>query len=194
MPNDRPAEARHDPARDRTHDRELARRLASKVKLLVLDVDGVLTDGGLYYDAEGRIMKRFDVQDGLGMKMAQEAGLKLAVITGLDSPAVSARIRELGVTDYHFGHTHKPPLLESIRVKHGLEFAQMAYLGDDWVDVSVMRMVGLPLAVANAQPEVKRLAAWVTGRGGGHGAVREAIAFILEARGLLEAQWRRWGG
>lgn len=194
MPVERAPEPPMDQGRDRIHDRESARKLASRVKLLVLDVDGVLTDGGLYYDADGRVMKRFNVQDGLGVKMAQEAGLKLAVITGLDSPAVSARMRELGVADYHFGHTHKPPLLESIRVKHGLEFDQMAYLGDDWVDVSVMRMVGLPMAVANAQPEVRRLAAWVTERRGGDGAAREAIAFILEARGLLEAQWRRWGG
>lgn len=178
----------------RPHDRALARRLAVPVKVLVLDVDGVLTDGGLYYDAEGRVLKRFDVQDGLGVKMAQAAGLKIAVITGLDNPAVSSRIRELGIVDYYPGHTDKSPILESIRAKYGLKLDQMAYLGDDWVDVAVMRLVGFPVAVANAQPEVKGLAAWVTERSGGHGAAREAITFILEAQGLLEAQWRRWRG
>ncbi len=168
--------------------------LAAKVEMLVLDVDGVLTDGGLYYDASGQVMKRFHVQDGLGVKMAQEAGLKLAVISGLDSPAVARRVSELGIEDYHGGHTDKPPLLDSIRGKHGLEYAQMAYLGDDWVDVAVMKLVGLPLAVANARPEILDLAAWVTERPGGHGAARDAIDFILQARGLSEALWKRWGG
>lgn len=175
-------------------DEARARELAAKVQMLVLDVDGVLTDGGLYYDATGQIMKRFNVQDGLGVKLAQEAGLKLAVITGLNSQAVAKRVTELGIKDYHPGHTDKQPLLTAIRDKHGLDFSQMAYLGDDWVDVSAMKLVGLPMAVPNARKEILKLAAWVTERPGGHGAARDAIDFILEARGLSEALWKRWGG
>jgi 3-deoxy-D-manno-octulosonate 8-phosphate phosphatase (KDO 8-P phosphatase) len=162
------------------------------VRLLVLDVDGVLTDGGLYYDAEGNVSKRFNVQDGLGIKVAQAAGLEIAVITGLDSKAVAARVRELGVEEYHAGHLAKAPLLEGMCRARGLEWAQVAYLGDDWVDAGPMGLVGLPLAVANAQPEILDMAAWVSTRPGGHGAVREAISFILDARGDLDAQWALW--
>lgn len=175
-------------------DEARARQLAARVELLILDVDGVLTDGGLYYDASGQVMKRFHVQDGLGVKMAQEAGLKLAVISGLDSPAVARRVAELGIEEYHAGHTDKPPLLEKIRNKNGLEYERMAFLGDDWVDAAAMKLVGLPMAVANARNEILRLAAWVSERPGGHGAARDAIDFILKARGLTDKLWKRWGG
>ena len=127
-----------------------ARERAARIKLLVLDVDGVLTDGGLYYGPEGMALKRFDVQDGLGIKLAQAAGLVVAVISGLDSPAVAARMRELGVDDYHAGHRDKIPLLEDICARHGLGLEQAAFLGDDWVDAGALSRVGLPMAVANA--------------------------------------------
>ncbi len=169
-----------------------ARERAALVRLLVLDVDGVLTDGGLYYDAEGNVSKRFNVQDGLGIKVAQAAGLEIAVITGLESKAVEKRVRELGVEEYHAGHLAKAPLLEGMRRARGLEWSQLAYLGDDWVDAGPLGLVGLPMAVANAQPEILDLAAWVSVRPGGHGAVREAVRFILDARGDLEAQWALW--
>lgn len=169
-----------------------ARELARRIRLLVLDVDGVLTDGGLYYGPDGAIVKRFNVQDGLGVKLAQAAGLMVAVITGLDSPAVERRVRELGITDYHPGHVAKVPLLQGLCDKYGLTMAEVAYLGDDWVDASPLVRVGLPMAVANAQPEVLALAAWVSTRPGGQGAVREAVRFILEARGRLEALWLEW--
>lgn len=169
-----------------------ARERAARVRALVLDVDGVLTDGGLYYGPDGSIAKRFNVQDGLGVKLAQAAGLVVAVITGLDSPAVECRVRELGITDYYPGHVAKVPLLEGFCAKRGLAMEELAYLGDDWVDASPLARVGLPMAVANAQPEVLALAAWVSTRPGGQGAVREAVRFILEARGGLEALWLEW--
>ena len=167
--------------------------LAKTVKLLILDVDGVLTDGGLYYDSEGRIMKRFNVQDGLGIKLAQQAGLEVAVITGLSSQAVEKRVRELGVEEYFAGNHKKVPLVDDILRRKGLRYDEVAYLGDDWVDAGVMRRARLPMAVANAQPEIKGLAAWVCQERGGHGAVREAIAFILRAQGKLDDLWREWG-
>lgn len=165
---------------------------ARDVRLLVLDVDGVLTDGGLFYDAEGRILKRFNVQDGLGIKLAQAAGLELAVITGLDSPAVAHRVKELGIDEYHAGHLVKVDLLRAICGRKGLPLERTAYLGDDWVDAAPMRVVGLPMAVANAQPEILGLAAWISRAPGGQGAVREAIRFLLEAQGTLEGLWRTW--
>ncbi len=169
-----------------------AEQLARDVKLVVLDVDGVLTDGGLYYDQSGCIMKRFHVQDGLGIKMAAQAGLEFAVITGLDSPAVRRRVTELGIGHYHPGHHRKAPILRSIAEKTGISPQQMAYVGDDWVDAAPMSMVGLPLAVANARPEILKLAVWTTRANGGQGAVREAIDFILRAQGKLDLLWQDW--
>jgi 3-deoxy-D-manno-octulosonate 8-phosphate phosphatase (KDO 8-P phosphatase) len=165
---------------------------AMKIRLLVLDVDGVLTDGGLYYDLQDQVMKRFDVQDGLGIKIAQQAGIIVAVITGLVSKAVETRIRDLGITDYYAGYRDKGDCLEEIRQRHGLDWSHIAYLGDDWVDLSVMGMVGLPLAVANAQPEVKGIASYVTLARGGQGAVREVIRHLLMAQGKYEAVLSAW--
>ena len=167
---------------------------AARITMLVLDVDGVLTDGGLYYDDQGRISKRFHVQDGLGIKLAQAAGIEIAVISGLDSEAVRNRVTELGVTEYHAGHLKKIPLLEKLCQKRKVSFKNVAYLGDDWVDAGVMQKVGLPMAVANAQPEILDLAAWVATRQGGRGAVREAIRFLLTCQGKLDEQWQRWQG
>uniref|UniRef100_I2Q1T7 3-deoxy-D-manno-octulosonate 8-phosphate phosphatase, YrbI family n=1 Tax=Desulfovibrio sp. U5L TaxID=596152 RepID=I2Q1T7_9BACT len=168
---------------------ELAATRARDVALLVLDVDGVLTDGGLYVDAHGGIAKRFHAHDGLGIKAAQMVGLQVAVISGLDSPAVAARIKELGIGEYHPGHHHKVPILTGILARLGLSPGQAAYLGDDWVDAGPMGLVGLPMAVADAQPEITDLALWVASRPGGHGAVREAIRFLLQASGRLDAAY-----
>lgn len=171
---------------------DLAQDFARSISLLVLDVDGVMTDGGLYYDDEGRVTKRFNVQDGLGIKLAQAAGITVAVITGLTSGAVEARIRSLGIQDYHAGFLHKSECIDGIRRKHNLEWSQVAYLGDDWVDFGPLKLVGLPMAVANAQPEVKALARYVTTANGGHGAVREAIRFLLAEQGLLDRMLESW--
>ncbi len=169
-----------------------AEERARRVRLLILDVDGVLTDGGLYVDAQGHVSKRFNVQDGLGIKMAQTAGLEFAIITGLDSPAVAARAKELGITEYHPGRVKKAPIIREICRSRELDLSQLAYLGDDWVDAAPLRMVGLPMAVANAQPEIKELAVWTSQAAGGHGAAREAIRFILTAQGAYEPLWRQW--
>jgi len=166
--------------------------LGNSVKLLILDVDGVLTDGGLYYDHEGHVTKRFNVQDGLGIKIAQSFGLDIAVITGLTHGAVEKRVRELGITEYHAGHVDKVPLMDAIRGRLGLERSEVAYLGDDWVDAGVMGAVGFPMAVANAQPEILALAKWISQRTGGQGAVREAVMFLLRCRGQFDAAWEKW--
>ncbi|MEJ5243126.1 MAG: HAD hydrolase family protein [Desulfomicrobiaceae bacterium] len=165
---------------------------ARKVRLLVLDVDGVLTDGGLYYDAHGHIQKRFHVHDGLGIKMALHGGLQIAVITGLDSAAVRARVTELGIPHYYPGFHRKMDSLARILADEGLEPEQAAYLGDDLVDLAPMRTVGLPLAVPNARPEVLTQALWVTPHSGGHGAVRDAVELILRAQGNWESICAHW--
>lgn len=162
------------------------------IKLLIMDVDGVLTDGGLYYDSMGRIMKRFNVQDGLGIKLAQAAGLKLAVMSGLSSTAVQYRARELGIKHCFHGFTDKTPLIGQLARDENISLEEMAYLGDDWVDAAPMLMVGLPMAVINAQPEIIRIAKWISRARGGQGAVREAIVHILTSQGKLKEQWEKW--
>ena len=170
-----------------TRNQKVALLRARNIALLVLDVDGVMTDGGIYIDAAGGVAKRFHVHDGLGIKVAQAAGLEVAVISGLESAAVAARIRELGITEYHPGLHHKVPVLRDILKRKRLSPGQAAYLGDDWVDAGPMKYVGLPMAVANAQPEILDLALWVSRFDGGHGAVREAIRFLLAAKNQLDS-------
>jgi 3-deoxy-D-manno-octulosonate 8-phosphate phosphatase (KDO 8-P phosphatase) len=169
-----------------------AEELAKKVTMLICDVDGVFTDGGLYYDESGRVSKRFDVQDGFGVKLAQRMGIEVAVITGLESEAVRLRILELGIREYHAGHRKKRIVLDDICQRNNLQYSDLAYLGDDWVDAEALSLVRLPMAVANAQEEIKSLAVWVSDYPGGKGAVRDALRFILQAQGSLEQAWKLW--
>lgn len=164
--------------------RARALRAARAVKLLVLDVDGVLTDGHMVYDQDGRVSKKFHAQDGLGIKVAQANGLRIGVVSGLDSPAVRARVEELQISDYHPGHRHKVAPVLQMCDKHGLSPMQVAFLGDDWVDAAVMSQVGLPMTVPLAQPETSRIAMWTATAQGGYGAVREAIRFIMSAQNI----------
>lgn len=168
--------------------------LARQIRLVVMDCDGVLTDGGLWYDEDGRITKRFDVQDGLGIKAGQQAGLDFAVISGLDHAGVARRVKELGIKHYFAGHVQKLPILKELCAELGIGMDQIAYMGDDWVDILPMRHVGLPLAVPDAQPEVREIAAWISAAPGGRGAVREAVMMILKAKGLHALAMRNWSG
>ena len=173
---------------------DAVRALAAKIRLLVLDVDGVLTDGGLYYDATGLVMKRFAVLDGIGVRLAKSVGIEVAVISGMDSPCVVKRLELLGISEYHGGYDNKATVLDGIRQKMGLDWEEIAYLGDDWVDLAPMLRVGLPVAVANAMPDVKEVARYVTRQSGGQGAVRELVDVLLMAQGLrdkLLEQWKR---
>ncbi|MDC0335950.1 HAD-IIIA family hydrolase [Pseudodesulfovibrio sp.] len=171
-----------------------ARELAKNIKLLVLDVDGVLTDGGLYFGDDGIAMKRFNVQDGFGIKLAQAVGIEIGVITGLDQKPVTTRVEELGIKHYYPGKHKKVPLFEDMCSKVGIEPSEAAFMGDDWIDLGVMERAGLALSVPNGMPEVIAAADWVSTRSGGHGAVREAIGFILEAQGLLDKAMKQWAG
>jgi 3-deoxy-D-manno-octulosonate 8-phosphate phosphatase (KDO 8-P phosphatase) len=169
---------------------------ARGVRLLVLDVDGVLTDGGVYLGADGagnRIeLKRFGITDGLGVRLLQESGVEVAIVTGRESAAVRIRAAELGIDECHQDHTAKLGVVEELRARRGLDWAEVACLADDLADLPVLRRAGLPCAVANAVDEVRAAAAWVSTRRGGEGAVRELAEALLDARGERAAAVDRW--
>jgi 3-deoxy-D-manno-octulosonate 8-phosphate phosphatase (KDO 8-P phosphatase) len=155
---------------------------ASRIRLLVLDVDGVLTDGGLVFTASGEETKRFHVHDGLALVAARKAGLQVAVLSSRASAAVTRRMAELGVGEVHQGVADKGAALDALRERLGLGPGEVAVMGDDLPDLAAMGRAGMALAPANAVAEVKRAAHWVARRKGGEGAVREAIEMLLKAR------------
>jgi len=152
----------------------------AKIKILALDVDGVLTDGTLVINADGSETKFFNSLDGHGIKMWQRAGLKIAIISGRASPPTERRAEQLKI-EYVFQDCHdKLPVVEQLLEQIGLLPENMAFIGDDLTDIPVMRYVGFAVAVANAVDEVKQCADYITTREGGSGAVREAIEYILK--------------
>ena len=160
----------------------LQRRLRS-IQLLVLDVDGVLTDGSLWLDAEGNLSKRFDVRDGLGIRLLQQEGLHIAFLSGGLGGATEARARQLGVTHCFVGIKNKPSALSTLQNKLGVNAAQTAFVGDDLNDLAVRPIVGLLFSPADACRSIRGVADAVLQRRGGHGAIRELVERILQARG-----------
>jgi 3-deoxy-D-manno-octulosonate 8-phosphate phosphatase (KDO 8-P phosphatase) len=155
-----------------------------RIRLLFLDVDGVLTDGALYCGPDGAEWKRFHVHDGLALARAVAAGFPVAVVSSRRAEAVSRRFAELGLAEVHQGVENKLVVYEALRARHGCADAEVACMGDDLADLPVLRRVGLPIAPADAVPAVRRVARWVSRAPGGHGAVREILEAILRARGL----------
>ena len=163
--------------------------LAHRIRLVIFDVDGVLTDCGVYMAlVEGSVHegKRFDIQDGLGMKLLKRAGLEVVMVSGRYSPATDARARELGIECHQDDGAHKLPAVRDIMGRLGVGWDEVAMLADDVPDVAVLKLVGLKAAVANAVPMVAELADWRSTREGGHGAAREFCDALLAARGDLE--------
>jgi 3-deoxy-D-manno-octulosonate 8-phosphate phosphatase (KDO 8-P phosphatase) len=156
---------------------------AKNIKLLILDVDGVLTDGQIIFGRDGELMKNFHSQDGLGIAAAHRAGMKTAIITGRESQIVHLRSSELKIMDVYQGSMSKIEALAALIAKYSLTVEEVAYVGDDLLDLPVMIQVGLSCAVANAVTEVKQHAHLVTVHSGGHGAVREVVEFILKSQG-----------
>ncbi len=163
-------------------------QLASRVKLLLMDVDGVMTDGRLYNvpgpDGNMAETKGFDSQDGIALQWLNWKGIKTGLISGRVSPATVERAKQTKFTYVYQGHIEKIPVLEEILRDAKIDTSEVGYIGDDLTDVVVMRRVGLAVATANARQEVKRHAHYITSQPGGHGAVREVIELILKAQGL----------
>jgi 3-deoxy-D-manno-octulosonate 8-phosphate phosphatase (KDO 8-P phosphatase) len=155
---------------------------AAKIRLLVLDVDGVLTDGKLYFDHAGNESKAFNARDGLGMKALQRCGIEVAVITGRNCEAVTHRMNQLGIKHVYQGEVKKLNAFLELLDLTGLDAQQVCFAGDDWIDLPVLSRVGLAVSVANGEDRVKQQAHWITNNKGGDGAVREICNLILIAQ------------
>jgi 3-deoxy-D-manno-octulosonate 8-phosphate phosphatase (KDO 8-P phosphatase) len=163
------------------------RSKAKKIKLLLLDVDGVLTDGSIILDNQGNELKAFHVRDGHGIKLAQRAGIVIGIITGRKAEVVSVRARELGIGEVHQGALEKIGVYEALLKKYGLRDDETAFIGDDIVDVGILKRVGFAVTVADCDPAVKPYADVITHAKGGRGAVREVINLLLASRGKKPA-------
>ncbi len=165
---------------------------AARIKLMIFDVDGVLTDGGLFMDKDGHEYKKFNSRDGHGMKMLQESGVDIAIITGRSSDVVGHRMTGLGIKHVYQGqHDKRVAFLELLKAL-GLQAEEVAYMGDDVIDLPVMRKVGFAAAVADAHQLVKQHAHWQSPSRGGCGAAREVCELIMEAQGNLVGQMAQY--
>ena len=160
---------------------------AAQIRLLALDVDGVLTDGRLYFAEDGQELKTFDTQDGHGIKMLQQSGVICAIITGRTTKLVERRARNLGIAHLLQGREDKLVALRELSAELGTALAHMAYVGDDWPDLPAIRAAGLGVAVANAHSELHTHADYVTRLQGGRGAVREVCDLLLKAQHNYDA-------
>ena len=159
---------------------------ARKIKLLLLDVDGVLTDGRIVYDSRGQDLKFFDVHDGLGVYLLKKAGIKTILITAKSSRAIRPRAKDMRVEKVFEDISPKTSVLDKILKKYNLKEEQVCFVGDDLVDLCLMKRVGFPIAVFNASPEIKKSASYITLKEGGRGAVREVAELILKSQGRWE--------
>ncbi|MBK3333297.1 HAD hydrolase family protein [Persephonella atlantica] len=166
--------------------------LALKIKWFIMDVDGVLTDGGIIYDSDGRELKKFCVRDGMGITLLHNAGIKTAVLTSRNSPMVKKRAQELNITEVIQGASDKLRLYEKIKKKHNVLDEEVLYIGDDYVDLPVLRRVGFPVTVPGAPEELKEVCVYVTQKQGGDGAVREVAELLLKLSGKFEEAVRRY--
>lgn len=165
---------------------------AKKIKCVICDVDGVLTDGLLYLDNHGNELKAFHVQDGMGLKLLMAAGIEVAVITTAVNAVIDHRMKQLGIKHYFTGQVDKRNAFEQLKTRLGFSLEEFAYIGDDLPDLPIIRQVGLGVAVGNAVQQVKEFATWQTTQTGGRGAVREVCELILNAQAKQEAALSRY--
>lgn len=163
-----------------------------EIKMLIMDVDGVLTDGGIYINDDGSESKRFNVLDGHGIKLFNRAGLKTAIISGRNTKATAIRAEQLGINFVYQGCLEKLPVFEELLEKTGLLPHQTAYIGDDVVDIPLLKRVGFAVAVSNCADKIKEFADWTTSKTGGNGAVRETVEYILKKTGKWNDLMKRY--
>ena len=169
--------------------RDVAAR-ARKIRLLVMDVDGVLTDGRMVLSDRGEELKMFHTHDGIGLALAHRAGLRTALVTGETSPIAKARGEKLGVGTVVLGARRKGDVVDALLAEHGMSADALAYIGDDLLDLPALQRAGLAVTVADAVTDVKKIAHVVTKAAGGHGAVRECVELLLRAQGVWDAVYR----
>ncbi len=157
-------------------------RNARRIRMVLVDVDGVMTDGGLYYTAEGNEMKRFHAHDGYGVVRAREHGLKIGIISGRSTPIVAARARVLKIDDVYQDRMDKVDAMRELQERYGFRDQEFAFIGDDLFDLPLLAIVGLSAAPGNALPQVRRAVHYVTRQSGGNGAVREVLDLIVDAQ------------
>jgi 3-deoxy-D-manno-octulosonate 8-phosphate phosphatase (KDO 8-P phosphatase) len=165
---------------------------AARIRLLIFDVDGVLTDGSLFVGDDGQEYKAFNSRDGHGIKMLKSHGVEIAIITGRTSKVVEHRMENLGITRVYQGKLHKLPAFEELLAETGIAAEETAYVGDDVVDLPVMRRVGLAIAVQDAHPLVRQHSHWQTPSPGGRGAARDVCEMLMEARGVLDEEMSKY--
>jgi len=165
-------------------------RRATRVRLVALDVDGVLTDGRLYFGARGEALKAFDVRDGVGIRLLRDVGIEVAILTGRSSRIVAARARDLGIERVLQGQSDKRAGVRRLLRQCGLDERACAFMGDDWPDLPVFAAVGLAATVADAPEEVRRRVHWVAPSPGGRGAVRDLARLVLRAQDRFDAMLR----
>lgn len=165
---------------------------AAQIRLAVFDVDGVLTDGSLYLGDDGQEYKAFNSRDGHGMKMLQASGVAIGIITGRQSQVVSLRMASLGIEHVYQGQLDKLPAFEALIDKLGLSPEQVAYVGDDVIDLPILLRAGLAVAVQDAHPLVKQHSHWITPNPGGRAAARDVCELIMQAQGTLEGQLKHY--
>lgn len=163
-----------------------AKTKAAQVTLAVFDVDGIMTDGRLFYSSQGSEIKAFNVKDGLGIKLLQKHSITTAIITGRSSPLLERRAKELGITNVIQGREDKLVALKELQATLGVPFEHIAYIGDDLPDLPAIKAVGFGATVVDGDAWVKQQADWITQKPGGSGAAREFCEFILDAKGLLQ--------
>ncbi|NOL50877.1 KdsC family phosphatase [Pelistega suis] len=164
---------------------ETVRQRAENIRLLALDVDGVLTDGSLLYNEAGEQLKRFNALDGHGLKMLKQSGIRVALITGRSGPIVTRRAADLGIALVYQDARNKGQLISTVASENGFTLDQIAYIGDDIIDLQAMQKVGLAVSVPHAPIYIQQAAHWVTSVQGGYGAARELADVILASQGLL---------
>jgi 3-deoxy-D-manno-octulosonate 8-phosphate phosphatase (KDO 8-P phosphatase) len=162
-----------------------------RIRMLIMDVDGVLTDAGMYYSESGEEWKKFNTRDGHGITLIHQAGIKTALVTRERTAIVARRALKLGIVEVHQGILDKLPVVQGLLEKHGIAREEACYVGDDLGDLEVMRVIGVAVAVGDALPAIKKVAHLVTRQKGGEGAVREVCDLILAARTRAERRGRR---